>query len=126
MILNSVTQEQPTPFPGPFTADQIRDGDRYELSNGHRIYCAPAGENHAHRNASGASLLGSDPDVEWSAVDAGFTPEPSILRVPDVAVGPAPIERRGAWIAGVPPLAVEYADRGHKPNATRSAVSFIC
>ena len=26
---------------GPFRADQLRDGDRYELSNGHPIYCAP-------------------------------------------------------------------------------------
>ncbi|VFM99858.1 MAG: hypothetical protein BECKG1743E_GA0114224_102875, partial [Candidatus Kentron sp. G] len=24
-----------------FTADRIRDGDRYELSNGYPIYCAP-------------------------------------------------------------------------------------
>nr|VFK57994.1 MAG: hypothetical protein BECKTC1821F_GA0114240_102118 [Candidatus Kentron sp. TC] len=31
------------PFYGPFSADRIKDGDRYELSEGHRIYCAPAG-----------------------------------------------------------------------------------
>ncbi len=27
---------------GPFRAEHLRDGDRYELSNGHPIYCAPA------------------------------------------------------------------------------------
>ena len=36
--------------PGPFTVNDIREEDRFELSNGHRIYCAPAGENHACRN----------------------------------------------------------------------------
>nr|VFK17759.1 MAG: Putative restriction endonuclease [Candidatus Kentron sp. LFY] len=107
-----MAQARRIPYCGPFTADQIRDGDRFELSNGHRIYCAPAGEHHARRNASGASLLGSDPDVEWSAVDAGFTPDPGTLRAPDVAVGPPPGKKKGAWIVGVPPLAVEYADKG--------------
>ncbi|MBT8420390.1 MAG: Uma2 family endonuclease [Gammaproteobacteria bacterium] len=105
-------KKQRNPSGPRFTADQIRDGDRYELSNGYPIYCAPAGENHARRNASGASLLGSDPDVQWSAVDAGFTPEPGTLRAPDVAVGPPPAKKKGAWISGVPPLAVEYADQG--------------
>nr|VFJ96382.1 MAG: Putative restriction endonuclease [Candidatus Kentron sp. LFY] len=47
-----------------------------------------------------------------SAVDAGFTPNPGTLRAPDVAVGPPPGKKQGAWIAGVPPLAVEYADKG--------------
>nr|VFJ53723.1 MAG: Putative restriction endonuclease [Candidatus Kentron sp. DK]VFJ57458.1 MAG: Putative restriction endonuclease [Candidatus Kentron sp. DK] len=113
----NLAYKQRIPARGPFTADQIRDGDRYELSNGHAIYCAPAGEHHARRNASGASLLGSDPEAEWSAVDAGFTPNPGTLRAPDVAVGPKPAKKKGAWIAGAPPLAVEYADRGqHEPG----------
>ena len=106
-----MTQEYRIPLEGPFTADQIKDGDCYELSNGHPIYCAPAGGRHGSRNASGASLLGSDPKVEWSAVDAGFTPNPNTLRAPDVAVAPPPEAEEG-WIPGVPPLAVEYADRG--------------
>lgn len=29
--------------PGPFRADQIREGDPYELSNGHAILCLPTG-----------------------------------------------------------------------------------
>lgn len=99
-------------FPyGPLTADQIREEDRYELSNGCPIYCAPAGVNHSQRNLSGGSLLDSDPDVEWSGVDAGFTPEPGTMRAPDVSVAPLP-EKKTGWIPGVPPLAVEYADKG--------------
>nr|VFK65041.1 MAG: Endonuclease, Uma2 family (restriction endonuclease fold) [Candidatus Kentron sp. UNK]VFK69663.1 MAG: Endonuclease, Uma2 family (restriction endonuclease fold) [Candidatus Kentron sp. UNK] len=96
---------------GPFTADRIKDGDRYELSEGHRIYCAPAGERHAQHNVTGASLLDSDPDVEWSGVDAGFSPNANTMCAPDVSVAPPPPRKKG-WISGVPPLAVEYADQG--------------
>ena len=97
---------------GPFIADGIEEGERYELSHGHRIYCAPAGESHARHNVTGASLLDSDPAVEWSGVDAGFTPRPDTLRAPDVCVAPPPPPGKKGWIPGVPPLAVEYADRG--------------
>nr|VFJ59094.1 MAG: Putative restriction endonuclease [Candidatus Kentron sp. FW] len=106
-----MTQEYRIPLEGPFTADQLEDGDRYELSNGHPIYCAPAGERHSRHNLHGGSLLDSDPDVEWAGVDAGFSPKPHTLRAPDVAVAPPPNAGEG-WIPGVPPLAVEYADRG--------------
>nr|VFK47226.1 MAG: Endonuclease, Uma2 family (restriction endonuclease fold) [Candidatus Kentron sp. TC] len=99
------------PSHGSFTANKIRDGDRYELSEGHYIYCAPAGESHARHNVTGASLLDSDPDVEWSGVDAGFSPAPNTLCAPDVSVAPPPPRTKG-WIAGVPPLAVEYAGEG--------------
>lgn len=102
-------QNQPTLPQGPFTAGQIKDGDRYELSSGNRIYCAPAGDRHSRYNLGGGALLDSDPNVEWAGVDAGFTPKPHTLRAPDVAVGPPPAET-GTWIPGVPPLAVEYAD----------------
>lgn len=95
---------------GPFRADQLKDGDRYELSGGHPVYCAPAGRDHAGHNLTGASVLDSDPDVEWAGVDAGFAPEPGTLRAPDVAIA-APGDARG-WIPGVPPLAVEYAAQG--------------
>ncbi len=96
---------------GPFRADQIRDGDYYELSNGHAIKCAPGGRDHAETNVSGAEVLDSDPDVEWSGIDAGYTPEPGTLRAPDVAVGKPGGEGPG-WIPGTPPLAVEYAGIG--------------
>ena len=95
---------------GPFRADQLHDGDRYELSNGHPIYCAPAGRDHAGRNLTGAAAISSDPDVEWAGVDAGFSPEPGMLRAPDIAVASAGDER--GWIQSAPSLAVEYAGKG--------------
>lgn len=95
---------------GPFRAEQLREGDRYELSNGHPVYCAPAGRDHAGPNVTGAAVIDTDPDVAWVGVDAGFSPEPGTLRAPDVAVA-APGAEEG-WIPGAPPLAVEYASRG--------------
>lgn len=41
---------------GPFRAEHLREGDRYELSNGHAIYCNPAGREHAGRNLTGAAV----------------------------------------------------------------------
>ena len=57
---------------GPFRADQLKEGDRYELSHGHAIYCAPSRSRHASKNLTAASMLESDPDVEWAGVDAGW------------------------------------------------------
>ncbi len=45
--------------PGPFRADQIGDGDYYELSNGHPIECSPSGRDHTGPNVSGAERMGS-------------------------------------------------------------------
>lgn len=101
----------PRPDPqGPFRVEQLREGDRYELSHGHPVYCAPSGRDHSGRNLSGGGALETDPDVDWAGVDAGFTPEPGTLRAPDIAVAAAGEER--GWIPGVPPLAVEYAGAG--------------
>jgi Uma2 family endonuclease len=106
---------------GPFRADQLHDGDRYELSNGHPIYCPPAGREHAGRNLTGAAVLETDPDVEWAGVDAGFTPDPGTLRAPDVAVAPAGTER--GWIPGAPPLALEYAGPGQDDEDLRTKIT---
>jgi len=62
----------PSQAPGPYRVDQIREGDPYELSNGHLIECMSAGRDHAGVNLLGARVLGSDPDVEWAGVDAGY------------------------------------------------------
>lgn len=51
----------PSPAPDPFRADHLRDGDRYELSQGHPIYCQPGGPAHAAGNVTGAQVLASDP-----------------------------------------------------------------
>lgn len=96
---------------GPFQASQLREGDRYELSSGHAIYCAPSGRDHAAGNLLGGHVLGTDPKVEWAGIDAGFSPRPGDLRAPDIAVG-GPATEESGWIRGTPELAVEYAGVG--------------
>jgi Uma2 family endonuclease len=98
---------------GPFRADQLRDGDRYELVDGHPIYCAPSGPEHANRSLSGGAVIESDPDVDWAGVDAGFAPDADTLYAPDIAVAPlASANEAAGWMPGVPPLALEYAGKG--------------
>lgn len=101
------------PYPtshGPFLADQIRDGDPYELSNGHAIRCLPTGGRGSDAAATGAAVLKSDPEVDAAGVETGYSPVPDLLRAPDIAVGNVPKEP--GWVKGAPPLAVEYADTG--------------
>ncbi len=114
-------QRRPLAGPGPFRADQLTDGGRYELSNGHPIYCAPAGRDHAGPNATGAALLDSDPDVQWTGVDAGYAPDPLTLRAPDVSVGTPGGD--GGWIPEAPPLALEYAARGQDESELRAKIA---
>jgi hypothetical protein len=95
---------------GPLHADQIAPGSRYELSDGHPILCMPTGGRGSRSNLVGASALETDPAVESAGVDTGFSPQPKMLRAPDIAVGNVPDEP--GWVRGVPPLAVEYADTG--------------
>ena len=111
------------PAYGPYTAADLKDGDPYELSQGHRIECLPAGGHHAGINSLGASVIDSDPDVEWSGVDAGFELDPVTLRAPDVAVAPAGQAATAGWIQGVPPLAIEYASRGQDEAALQQKIA---
>src|SRR5262245_17943327 len=46
---------------GPFRADQIHDGDPYELSNGHPIRCMSSGRRHSLGHDAGHLTLSSDP-----------------------------------------------------------------
>ncbi|MEM9693582.1 MAG: Uma2 family endonuclease [Myxococcota bacterium] len=105
---------------GPFRADQLKSGDRYELSDGHAVYCAPSGGDSSRANLVGASVLETDPAVEEAGVDAGYSNRPTDLRAPDVAVGNVP--DRPGWIAGVPPLAVEYAGRGQSESELQAKI----
>ncbi|MEM1179919.1 MAG: Uma2 family endonuclease [Acidobacteriota bacterium] len=105
---------------GPFSADQLRSGDPYELSNGHAVECLPTGGRGSSANAVGASVLRSDPDVESLGVDTGYSPEPGTLRAPDVAVGN--VSDEPGWVEGVPPLAVEYVDRGQDEADLRDKI----
>ncbi len=69
--------------PGPFHASQIRDGDPYELSDGHPVYCSPAGKRHATSDVDGALVIASDPAVEDSidgTADPYWTQQPTAVR----------------------------------------------
>ena len=96
--------------PGPFRADQIPEGSRYELSDGHAILCLPAGRRGARSNLLGGEVLETDPAVVSAGVDLGYSSGPRELRAPDVAVGDFPNEP--GWTSVAPPLTVEYADTG--------------
>lgn len=101
----------PHEAPGPFRAHQIRDGDPYELSDGHAIRCMTAGERHARANLEGGRVLATDPAVNGAVgVDAGFSFNGDRnLRAPDLSVG---VGTRPGWMRTAPPLAVEYSDTG--------------
>ena len=106
--------------PGPFRADQIREGDPYELSNGHAILCAPSGRRGSRANLVGGESLETDPDVAAAGVDAGFSHKPSHLRAPDIAVGNFSDEP--GWAPGAPALAVEYADTGQDEDELQAKI----
>ena len=99
--------------PGPFRDRDIGEGDPLELSDGHKIHCMTAGVRHGQAHLRGASVIASDPDVDYRAgVDVGVSfNDGKNLRAPDVSVGIAGDEHPG-WATEVPPLAVEYADIG--------------
>jgi Uma2 family endonuclease len=105
---------------GPFRADQIREGDRYELHEGHPVYCAPTGSRGSRRHLTGASVLDTDPTVDEAGVDTGFSPEPQALRAPDIAVGNVP--DTPGWAPGSPSLAVEYADTGQNEQELQDKI----
>jgi hypothetical protein len=106
---------------GPFRADQIRNGDPYELSRGHAIHCMTAGGRGSRANLVGGSMLDSDPEVEEAGVDTGYSPGSDTLRAPDIAIGNVP--DAPGWVQGAPPLAVEYADTGHDERDLATKIS---
>jgi len=105
---------------GPFRADHLRSGDPYELSNGHPIFCAPTGGSGSGPNQLGASVLGWDPAVKEAGVDTGYSPEPGVLRAPDVAIGNVP--NKPGWVKGAPELAIEYADVGQVEDELKDKI----
>jgi len=108
---------------GPFHADQLRDGDRYELSNGHPIYCAPSGWQHGSGGVTGGLVLDSDPDVQWTGADVGISPESGTLRAPDVVVRSTPPTGNSTWLTEAPPLAVEYAGPGQDERDLKDKIA---
>lgn len=116
--------DTPMREPGPFRADQLHDGDPYELVGGHPVRVAPAGGRHATASTLGALVLGSDPAVREAGVDAGFSPAPGELHAPDVSVGNVP--NTPGWIRGkVPLLALEIADEAQDEAALTAKIASL-
>ncbi|HEU4407985.1 MAG TPA: Uma2 family endonuclease [Polyangiaceae bacterium] len=96
---------------GPFRLEHVPEGSRYELSEGHAIYCAPAGPKHAEPHGVGPAVVGSDPARPRVGVDVGHALSDKILRAPDLSVGDWG-DGEGTWATKAPPLAIEYAAQG--------------
>jgi Uma2 family endonuclease len=96
---------------GPFRVEQLGEGDRYELSEGHAVYCAPAGPKHGRPHVVGALPLSTDPAVLDIGADVGHALGEKTLRAPDLSVGDLG-EGEGTWSSKAPPLAIEYAGQG--------------
>lgn len=98
------------PGAGPMTVDQLREGDRYELSEGRPIYVAPTGQDGARGAIAGGKVIASDPSVKAVGFDVGCALNEKTLRAPDIAVGD--LADTPGWMKGAPVLAVEYAGSG--------------
>lgn len=118
---SSSRSQAPFDGPGPFRVKDLPPGSRYELSNGHPIYCAPTGGDGSRGTVAGAEVLDTDPAVTEAGIDAGFTTEEGLLRAPDVAVGNVPDQP--GWIPGVPPLALEYAGSGQDEKKLQEKIA---
>ena len=101
---------------GPFEVASLRENDRYELVDGHAMYCSPAGTRHASANLLGAAVIETDPKVANAGVDAGVRLDKQTLLAPDVSVGNINASQSG-FTTQIPSLAVEYADSGQDENA---------
>jgi hypothetical protein len=66
------------------------------------------------------SVVVWDPAVTQAGVDTGYTPTPTTLRAPDVAVGNVP--DIPGWVRGAPELAIEYADVGQDEERLRRKI----
>jgi hypothetical protein len=110
------------PRRGPFRPEHVGEGDRYELSEGHALYCAPAGPKHGRPHALGALPLASDPLVADLGVDVGHVLGEGTLRAPDLSVGDLG-EGDGTWSVKAPPLAVEYAGPGQDEAELQAKVA---
>ena len=87
----------------PETVEQLREGDRYELTRGRAVYVAPTGLDGALRVFAGGAVINSDPQVKAAAVDPGCVLADKTLRAPDIAVGDLP--DTPGWMKGAPALA---------------------
>lgn len=107
---------------GDFTADRVPVGSRYELYDGHPIYCAPAGGDHARGSFAGGEAVLTDPAVTSGGFDAGFTTRADSLVAPDVSVD---VPDAPGWVKGVPPLAIEYASVGQDEAKLQAKIATL-
>jgi Putative restriction endonuclease len=110
-----------TPALGAHRAEALRPKDPYEISDGHLIHCLPTGQRVSRSTVAGTFVIDSDPAVTSSGIDTGFSPRPSMLRAPDIAVGN--IEDKPGWATAASVLAVEYADTGQDKPDLRKKIS---
>ena len=96
---------------GPFLVSQLREGDPYELSDGHLIECLPSGPRGGTSTVRGGAVLDTDPSAPMTGADVGFELGPRTMRAPDVSVGTFADDTKG-FVKAVPALALEYADSG--------------
>lgn len=108
---------------GPFRADQIHDGDHYELSEGHAIHCMTAGGHHSNAHSAGHLVVATAAvDPRQTGIDAGLAwNNGKNLRAPDLSVG-LDLERPG-WATTAPPLAIEYAGTGQNEDELTSKIA---
>ncbi|HEU4412803.1 MAG TPA: Uma2 family endonuclease [Polyangiaceae bacterium] len=97
--------------PLPTRIDELREGDRYELSEGRAVYCAPAQFKHGGPHVVSALPLASDPSVTEIGADVGHVLGDRTLRAPDLSVGEMGAGD-GGWATKAPPLAIELASQG--------------
>lgn len=98
------------PSPG-WTADQIRSGDPYEISEGRRVEVMPTLIGGGDAQAWGAAVIKTNPKVKRAGVEIGVSTHAGMLRAPDVSV----VAEGGAdndWARTAPRLAIEYASPG--------------
>ncbi len=96
---------------GPWRAHHIREGEPYEVSNGHLLYCLPNDGPRSRAHSAAAGVLSAAALHPYCALlDAGFTwSRGRYLRAPNLAVGSVDSEDPG-WVVIPPQLALEYTD----------------
>ncbi len=107
--------------PGGYTVADVRDGDRFELSDGELLQCHPAGDRHTRSVRDTTVALSTDPAVHLSGVDAGHQLNERTLRAPDVSIG-IPQSNGAGWVQGAPLLAIEQASVGQNEEELKTKI----
>lgn len=92
----------------PVYSTQLSSPSPYELSNGKPVLSEPVTLEHADAVIAGAIAIGTDPGAIKPMLNAGYSPDPTILRAPDISVG-RNVGGSG-WIRGAPELAIRYVE----------------